>query len=76
MMWTDTHLVEGDMEARVDLKARMDSRLREAEQWRMARMVDDPEGAGKNRLPESILAKLQSLAGLVRTPTAESARGA
>lgn len=36
-MWTDTHLVEGDMEARVDLQARMDSRLREAEQWRLAR---------------------------------------
>ena len=36
-MWSHMHLVEGDMETRVDVKARMGSRLHEAEQWRLAK---------------------------------------
>jgi hypothetical protein len=31
------HLVEGDMEMRVDMETRMNNRLREAEQWRLVR---------------------------------------
>jgi hypothetical protein len=34
-MWKDTHLVERDLEMRVDMERRMNIRLREAEQWRL-----------------------------------------
>jgi hypothetical protein len=36
-MWKDTHLVERDMEMRVDMERRLNNRLREAEQWRLVR---------------------------------------
>ena len=36
-MWKDTHLVERDMEMHMEMERRMNSRLREAEEWRLAR---------------------------------------
>jgi hypothetical protein len=36
-MWKDTHLVERDLEVRVDMERWLNNRLREAEQWRLAR---------------------------------------
>ena len=53
-MWTDTHLVDGNMETRLELEARMDSRLREAEQWRLVRGMRD-----SNRSP-GVLVKIVS----------------
>jgi hypothetical protein len=41
-MWKDTHLAERDMEMRVNMEAHMNSRLREAEQWRLARRTQSP----------------------------------
>ena len=44
-MWRDTHLVERDMEMRVNMETRMNVRLREAEQWRLAKGAPRPSNA-------------------------------
>lgn len=66
-MWKDMHLVERDMETRVDLERRMNSRLREAEQWRLARGTRRSRRAPDfqpGRLLNDFAAKLRSwLAG-------------
>jgi hypothetical protein len=53
-MWKDTHLVERDMEMRVDMERRMNNRLREAEQWRLARGVKSSSEA-PGSFPASLL---------------------
>ena len=55
-MLTDMHLVEGDLEARVDLNARMDSRLHEAEQWRLAKELRWSKSS-----PGMLIEKLEAL---------------
>jgi hypothetical protein len=59
-----------------EMRTRVQRAHREVEQIRKARMAGDPAREGKDRLPEWILAKLQSLAGSVRAPAAQSAQGA
>jgi hypothetical protein len=50
-MWKDTPLVEGDMEAYVEMETRMSRHLREAERWRLAR------GARSARMASGLLPK-------------------
>ena len=53
-MWKDTPLVERDMEMRVDMETRMNNRLREAEQWRLARKAQSSSKAA-GLLPSNFL---------------------
>ena len=54
IMWKDTHLVERDMEMRVDMETRMNNKLREAEQWRLAKRAQSSSKA-PGLLPGSLL---------------------
>ena len=56
-MWKDTHLVEGDMEMRVNMETRMTNKLREADQWRLVKGVQGPSKT-RRLLPGNLLSRI------------------